>query len=54
MALGIRRTFGFADYESGERRGSDTDSYRFTFRLYIFLIYHHSLILLIDFTIYYY
>ena len=27
MALGIRGTFGFADYESGERRGLDTDSH---------------------------
>ena len=27
MALGIRGTFGFADYESGEREGSDTDSH---------------------------
>ena len=27
MALGIRATFGFADYESGERRGLDTDSH---------------------------
>ena len=26
MALGIRGTFGFADCESGEKRGSDTDS----------------------------
>ena len=25
MALGIWGTFGFADYESGGRRGSDTD-----------------------------
>ena len=25
MALGIRGNFGFADYESGKRRGSDTD-----------------------------
>ena len=25
MALVIRETFGFADYESGGRRGSDTD-----------------------------
>ena len=27
MALGIRGTFGFVDYESGGRRGSDTDSH---------------------------
>ena len=27
MALGIRGTFGFADYESEGRRGSDTDSH---------------------------
>ena len=27
MALGIRGTFRFADYESERRRGSDTDSY---------------------------
>ena len=26
MALSIWGTFGFADYESGERRGLDTDS----------------------------
>ena len=25
MALGIQGTFGLADYESGGRRGSDTD-----------------------------
>ena len=27
MALGIRGTFGFADYEFGGRRVSDTDSH---------------------------
>ena len=27
MALGIRGTFGFNDYESGGRRGLDTDSH---------------------------
>ena len=26
-ALGIRGKFGFADYEPGVRRGSDTDSH---------------------------
>ena len=27
MTLGIRETFGFADYETGARQGSDTDSH---------------------------
>ena len=27
MALGIPGTLGFADYESGGRQGSDTDSH---------------------------
>ena len=27
MTLGIPETFGFADYESGKRRNSDTDSH---------------------------
>ena len=27
MELSIRGTFGFADYESGGRRGSDIDSH---------------------------
>ena len=40
MALGIRGTFGFADYESGRRRDSDTDS-------------HFGCILLVGLLIYY-
>ena len=59
--LGIRGTFGFADYESGGGGGgggvSDTNSHfgRIINKLLInFWIYHHLLILLIDFIINYY
>ena len=46
MALGIRETFGFTDYESGGRRRSDTDSH---FGCIINLL---SLINIIDFLYY--
>ena len=57
MALGIRGTFGFSDYEFGARWGSDTDSH-FVFIINLllihFLIYYHLSILLIDLIIKYY
>ena len=50
MALYITGTFGFADYESGGKRGSDTDSHlgciinllliHFLFIIFINLIYY--------------
>ena len=56
-ALGIRGTFGFANYESGGRRGSDTDSH-FGCIIHLLLIhfrsYYYSLLLLIEFIINYY
>ena len=54
---GTRGAFGFAGYESGKRRGSDTDSY-FDCIIHLLLIhfwiYYHLLTLLIDFIIDYY
>ena len=49
MAFGIRRTFGFADYESGGM-DLDTDSH-FSCLWIHFPIYYHLLILLVDFII---
>ena len=57
MALGIRKTFGFADYKSGEERDFDKDShFGCIINLFFihFWIYYHLLILLIDFIINYY
>ena len=57
MAHDTRGTFGFADYESGGRRGSDTDSHFaciFNLSLIHIWICYHLLILLIDFIITYY
>ena len=57
MELGIQGTFGFVDYESRERWGSDTDSRSgciINLLLIHFWIYYHLLILLIDFIINYY
>ena len=67
MELGIRRASGFADYESGGRRGSDKNSHfyciinlllthfwiYFWIELNIFELWidHHLLILLIDLII---
>ena len=48
MALGIRGTLGFADYESGG--GGQIQIHI----LVVLLIYYHLLILLIDFIINYY
>ena len=56
MALGIPGTLGFADYESGGRQGSDTDSHFgciINLLLTHFWLYYHLLILLIDFIINY-
>ena len=56
MTLGIRRTFEFTDYESGEGP-AETDSHFgcITKLLLIhFWIYYHLLILLIDFIINHY
>ena len=54
MALSIWGTFGFADYESGERRGLDTDS-RFGCIINLlsihFWINYHLLILLLYLTL---
>ena len=57
MVLNIRGTCGFADYKSGGRRGSNTDSHFgciVNLLLIHFLIYYHVLMLLIDFIINYY
>ena len=57
IVLGIRGTFGFADYESEGRRGSETDSHFgciINLLLMHFLIYYHQLILLINFIINHY
>ena len=57
MALGIRESFGFADYESGGRRGSEVDSHFgciINLLLIHFRIYFHLLMLLINFIIIYY
>ena len=56
MELGIRGGFELADYESGRRRGSDTDLHFgciINLLLIHFWIYHHLLMLLIDFIINY-
>ena len=56
MELGIRGAFGFANYESGGRRGSDTDSHFgciINLLLIHFRINYHLLIFLIDLTINY-
>ena len=57
MELGTRRAFGFADYESGGRRGLDTDShFGFIINLLLinFLICYSLLMLSIYFIINYY
>ena len=57
MTVDIGGTFGFADYESGGRRGLDTDLHFgciINFLLIHFWIYYHLSILLIDFIISYY
>ena len=57
MELGIRGAFDFADYESGERRGSDTDSHFdciINSLLIHFWIYYYLFTLLVYFIINYY
>ena len=49
--------FGFADYESGERRGSDADSHfgcMINLLFILFWIYDYLLILFIEFIIDYF
>ena len=57
MELGIRGAFRFADYQSGGRRGSYTDSHFSCIINLLFIhfwIYYHLLMLLIDFIINHY